>query len=75
MSKNNISFILHEPQLSENIGACARAIKNFDFRVSTTQQLIISLIVPKSSTNSSENDTKEKEEISGCVSAITGFRL
>ncbi len=32
MSKNNISFILHRPQLSENIGACARAIKNFDFR-------------------------------------------
>ena len=31
MSKNNISFILHTPQLSENIGACARAIKNFDF--------------------------------------------
>ena len=32
MSKNNISFILHKPQLSENIGACARAIKNFNFR-------------------------------------------
>ncbi len=32
MSRNNISFILHKPQLSENIGACARAIKNFDFR-------------------------------------------
>jgi len=31
MSKNNISFILHKPQLSENIGACARAMKNFDF--------------------------------------------
>ena len=31
MSKNNISFILHKPQLSENIGACARAIKNFSF--------------------------------------------
>ena len=31
MIKNNISFILHKPQLSENIGACARAIKNFDF--------------------------------------------
>ena len=31
MSKNNISFILYKPQLSENIGACARAIKNFDF--------------------------------------------
>ena len=31
MSSNNISFILHQPQLSENIGACARAIKNFNF--------------------------------------------
>ena len=28
---NNISFILHEPQLSENIGACARGMKNFNF--------------------------------------------
>ena len=27
----NISFILHKTQLSENIGACARAIKNFNF--------------------------------------------
>ena len=32
MSKNNISFILHKPQLSENIGASARAIKNFNFK-------------------------------------------
>ena len=32
MSKNHISFILHKPQLSENIGACARAIKNFNFK-------------------------------------------
>ena len=32
MSKNNISFILHKPQLSENIGACARDIKNFNFK-------------------------------------------
>ncbi len=31
MSFNKISFILHKPQLSENIGACARAIKNFSF--------------------------------------------
>ena len=31
MLKNNISFILFKPQLSENIGACARAVKNFDF--------------------------------------------
>ena len=28
---NNIFFILHKPQLSENIGACARAMKNFNF--------------------------------------------
>ena len=28
---SSISFILHKPQLSENIGACARAIKNFSF--------------------------------------------
>ena len=32
MSGKNISFILHKPQLSENIGACARAIKNFNFK-------------------------------------------
>ena len=32
MSFNNISFILHKPQLSENIGACARSIKNFSFK-------------------------------------------
>ena len=31
MPLSNISFILHKPQLSENIGACARAIKNFNF--------------------------------------------
>ena len=31
MSFNNITFILHRPQLSENIGACARAMKNFNF--------------------------------------------
>ena len=30
MSVNNISFILHKPQLSENIGACARGMKNFN---------------------------------------------
>ena len=32
MPFKNISFILHKPQLSENIGACARAIKNFNFK-------------------------------------------
>jgi tRNA/rRNA methyltransferase len=32
MLNKNISFIIHKPQLSENIGACARAIKNFNFQ-------------------------------------------
>jgi len=32
MKTNNITFILHKPQLSENIGACARAMKNFNFQ-------------------------------------------
>ena len=32
MLNKNISFILHKPQLSENIGACARAMKNFNFQ-------------------------------------------
>ena len=32
MSFKNISFILHKPQLSENIGACARGMKNFNFQ-------------------------------------------
>ena len=32
MSFKNITFILHKPQLSENIGACARGMKNFNFR-------------------------------------------
>ncbi len=31
MGKKNLSFILYKPQLSENIGACARGMKNFDF--------------------------------------------
>ena len=31
MSFSNIFFILNKPQLSENIGACARAMKNFNF--------------------------------------------
>ena len=32
MNKSKVTFILHKPQLSENIGACARAIKNFNFQ-------------------------------------------
>ena len=32
MSFSNVSFVLHRPQLSENIGSCARAMKNFNFK-------------------------------------------
>jgi tRNA/rRNA methyltransferase len=32
MTVKNIIFILHKPQLSENIGACARGMKNFNFQ-------------------------------------------
>ena len=74
-SLGNIQFTIRNAKRQLYFDNHGEAIKNFDFRVSTTQQLIISLIVPKLSTNSSEDDTKEKEEISGCVSAITGFRL
>ena len=31
MSYSNVHFILFKPQLAENIGACARALKNFNF--------------------------------------------
>ena len=31
MTNSSITFILNKPQLSENIGACARAMKNFHF--------------------------------------------
>ena len=45
---------------------------SFDFKVSATQQLIISLIVPES--NFSE-ELNEPEEVYGCVSAVVGFRF
>ena len=32
MTFSNVHFILYRPQLSENIGACARALKNFNFK-------------------------------------------
>ena len=31
MSFSNVNFILFKPQLAENIGSCARALKNFNF--------------------------------------------
>ena len=44
MSFNNIFFILNKPQLSENIGACARAMKNFNF--SNLIKSILSQVFP-----------------------------
>ncbi len=32
MLNSNVTFILHKPQMSENIGSCARAMKNFNFQ-------------------------------------------
>ena len=40
MSFSNIHFILYKPQLPENIGACARALKNYNFKN-------LSVVLPK----------------------------
>ena len=32
MLNSNVTFILHRPQMSENIGSCARGMKNFNFQ-------------------------------------------
>ena len=45
---------------------------SFDFKVSATQQLIISLIVPEKNLTDDLNDS---EEVFGCVSAVVGFRF
>ena len=45
---------------------------SFDFKVSATQQLIISLIAPE---NNFIDEINQPEEVFGCVSAIVGFRF
>ena len=70
MSKSNISFILHKPQLSENIGACARAIKNFNFKklvlidpkpIFPNDKILATSVGAKDVINQSKNyDTLEK---------------
>ena len=70
MSKSNISFILHKPQLSENIGACARAIKNFNFKklvlidpkpIFPNDKILATSVGAKDIINQSKNyDTLEK---------------
>ena len=52
MGKNNIFFILHKPQLSENIGACARAMNSMGI-------LNLSLVNPKEFP-SKESDARAK---------------
>jgi hypothetical protein len=45
---------------------------SYDFKVSSTQKLIISLIAPKKESN---NNLASSEDIIGCVTAIVGVRL
>ena len=45
---------------------------SYDFKVSNTQKLIISLIAPKKESN---NNLASSEDIIGCVTAIVGVRL
>ncbi len=55
MSFSNVYFVLFKPQLAENIGSCARALKNFNFKN-------LSLISPKV-------DTLNKKVIATSVEA------
>ncbi len=71
----NIQFTIRNAKRQLYFDNHGETITNFDFRVATTQQLIISLIAPEISIEEDENNQNKKEEISGCVSAITGFRL
>lgn len=45
---------------------------SFDFKVSATQQLIISLIAPE---NNLTDELNQPVDVFGCVSAIVGFRF
>ena len=86
MSKNNISFILHKPQLSENIGACARAIKNFNFKklvlinpkpIFPNDKILATSVGAKNIINQSKNyDNLEKalEKIDILIATSARFR-
>ena len=41
--------------------------RSFDFKVASTQQLVLSVIIPEKSS--------ENKDIEGCVSALIGFKL
>ena len=42
--------------------------KTFDFKVGSTQQLIVTLVAP-------ENESNNSEEIKGCVAALVGIKF
>ena len=86
MSFNNITFILHQPQLSENIGACARAIKNFNFNKLTVvnpkpifpnDKIIATSVGAKNIINNSKNyETLEKavKKVDLVIATTSRFR-
>ena len=77
---NNISFILHKPQLSENIGACARGMKNFNF-----QKLIVvdpkpifpndKILATSVGAKNIINKAKKYESLENCLKNIFMDRL
>ena len=71
----NIQFTIRNAKRQLYFDNHGEEISSFDFKVASTQQLIISLIAPENNSATEENNEESKEEISGCVSAITGFRL
>ena len=86
MSANNISFILHKPQLSENIGACARGMKNFNFQklvvvdpkpIFPNDKIIATSVGAKNiinKTKSYENLEKSLKNIDIVIATSTRFR-
>lgn len=74
-SLGNMQFTIRNAKRQLYFDNHGEKISSFDFKVASTQQLIISLIAPENNAATEENTEESKEEISGCVSAITGFRL
>lgn len=74
-SLGNMHFTIRNAKRQLYFDNHGEEISSFDFKVASTQQLIISLIAPENNSTTEENADESKEEISGCVSAITGFRL
>ncbi len=82
MSFSNVHFILYKPQLPENIGACARALKNFKFknlslvnpkRTFPNQRTLATSVDAKNIINSCKvyNNFDESIKDSNCIIATT----